>query len=319
MKKTLGFMLVMGMGISLSFSNPASAETSKTNVHNKLEVKQTEDGRVLGIKSSEKLSLEQLDNNLMKMGFSFNEISNMQKDLKKELVKQGGKKANLELVEEKQEYKSLDGENYIINNDNKEKIQNIKQQDANKLLNQSSKNDSKIQRMNPPSAVINDELTFNLFAIYEGTKGSDYVYKVYSNQMWTKRPYWNTTDTIGIVWESNAHAINGTESARQYWTISNLGGGVNEHNTNVGADRSSLYGTQWKLPYKTDSINRGAYTSQKITIPQSYRGSNATVGAAFAHPWFAYNFALNFGPGTIAFNDAKGDKWSLRYNMNVGS
>ncbi|MED0875509.1 hypothetical protein [Bacillus mobilis] len=318
-KKGLGLLLVLSMGISLNFSSSAAAETNRTEIANKIEIKHAEDGRIQGINSASKLNSGELNRVLGEMGFSFNEISNMQEGLKKEIVEGGGKKSNLELIEEKQEYTSLDGKDYVLNEQNKQEIQNIKERDANTIINNSKGKNNAIQYMNPPSAEITDDLTFNLFAIYQGQRGSDYVYKVFSNQMWTKRPYWQTNDMIGIVWESNAHALAGTESARQYWTITNLGGGINEREAYLSGDRSSLYGTKWKLPYRDESLLYGAYTSQQITIPKSYRGSNATVGAGFAHPWFSYNIAINFGPGAISFSDAVGDKKSLRYNINVGS
>ncbi|EOQ07459.1 hypothetical protein KOY_05335 [Bacillus cereus VDM021] len=281
MKKILGIMLTAGVGLSFGFSDATSAQANQGGVHQNLEIKKMQDGRIQGVNATRDLTSEQVNNILVQMGFSTTEISNMQDSLKKEIIKAGGKKAILTPVKnENTSHKSLVQSNPV-----------------------------------EPEVVIANGLSFNLFALYEGTQGSNHIYKVYTNGSWTSIPYRKTNDTIGIFWGDNVTAVNNSDSARQSWF------GDDEYENQLKGDRSSKYGTQWKVPFKNGATFNGVYTSQKISIPTKFNGKKIQVGSGFIHPWIAkqQDIPLKFGPGTIDFNGVKGYSYTLKYNINVGS
>ncbi|MEK7019631.1 hypothetical protein [Bacillus sp. FSL R9-9410] len=315
MKKTLSSMMVMGIGIGLVFTNPASAEVNLPNSNEKFEIVKTHDGRIKGVESLENLKVEQIDHILNEMGFSQDEISKMNGQLKKDIAKAGGKKASLEFLKKEHEYTNLKGNKYIIGDHNKESIKNIETEDINEILNRNFKKSNAIQYMDPPSMVTDQGQTFNLMAIYQGEQGSNYVYQVFSSQFWNEMPRIRGNDTLGIAWGDKAKALDNTDSARQSWFAGD------EFEQTLKADRSSIYGTQWKIPEINNSTARGVYTSQKISIPIQYKDSKINISSGFVHGWGQPNYSFKFGPSaTIDLSNANGHhKWSLNYNINVGS
>lgn len=282
MKKILGLVLTTSLGLSLGFSNSTLAEVSQGSMHSNLEVKEMQDGRIQGIDGASNLTHEQVNSFLEKMGFSGTEISNMQDSLKRDIIKGGGKKAILTpLKNENASYKS-----------------------------------SVQYAAGEPELIMENGLSFNLFAIYEGTQGSNHIYKIYSNGIWSKIPYLKTTDTIGIFWGNNVTAVDNSDSARQQWLAEH-----EEWEATLKGDRSNTYGTQWKIPFKVGATLNGAYTSQKVSISTKFTGQEIQVGSAFGHPWLTkqQDNPFKFGPGTVDFNNVKGNNYTLKYNIIVGS
>lgn len=315
MKKTLSSIMVMGIGVSLVFTNPASAEVNLPNSNGKFEIAKTQDGRIQGVKSIENLKVEQIDYILNEMGFSQGEISKMNGQLKKDIVKAGGKKASLEFLEKKHEYTDLKGTKYVIDDHNKESIENMEIEEINEILKRNFKKSSAIQYMDPPSVLTDQGQNFNLFAIYQGEQDSNYVYQIFSSQFWNEMPRIRGNDTLGITWGDKGKALDNTDSARQSWFAGD------EFEQTLKADRSSIYGTQWKIPEINNSTARGVYTSQKISIPTKYKDSKINISAGFVHGWGQPNYSFKFGPNaTIDLSNANGHhKWSLNYNINAGS
>ncbi|MFD0770656.1 hypothetical protein ACFQZ1_18095 [Bacillus sp. CGMCC 1.60114] len=282
MKKILGLALTTSLGLGLGFSNPTLAQVNQDSIHPNLEVKEMQDRRIQGINAADNLTPEQVNRLLEKMGFSITEISNMQDSLKKDIVKEGGKKAILT-----------------------------------PLKNENTSHKPSVQyAYTEPEVVIENGLNFNLFALYEGTQGSNHIYKIYTNGIWTNIPYLKTNDTIGIFWGDNITAVNNSDSARQSWFTQK-----DELEANLKGDRSSIYGTQWKIPFKVGATLNGAYTSQKVSIPIQFTGQKFQVGSAFSHPWLTtqQDIPFKFGPGTVDFNNVKGNQYSLKYSITVGS
>lgn len=280
MKKILGLALTASLGFG--FSNTTLAEVNQSSMHPNLEIKEMQDGRIQGIDGASNLTHEQVNSILEKMGFSETEISSMQDALKRDIIKGGGKKAML---------------TPLIN-------ENI-----------SSKN-SVQYAVGEPEVISENGLTFNLFALYEGTQGSNHIYKIYTNGIWHKIPYLKTTDTIGIFWGDNVTAVDNSDSARQQWFAEH-----EELEATLKGDRSSTYGTQWKIPFKVGATLNGAYTSQKVSISTKLTGQKIQVGSAFGHPWMTkyQDNPFKFGPGTVDFNNVKGYNYTLKYNITAGS
>ncbi|MGG3523247.1 hypothetical protein ABES33_26200 [Bacillus pseudomycoides] len=281
MKKQLGIILAASVGLSLSFSDSTSAQVDSVKVKNNVGVNKLEDGRIQGINVTNDLNAAQITDTLVQMGFSNAEVSTMQDALKKEIVKNGGKKVAFTSIE---------------NSDDSRK----------KSVQYSFKE---------PETVYENGLTFNLFALYEGTEGSNHMYRIYTNGYWLKIPYLKTNDTIGIVWGDNVTAVNNSDKARQSWF------NPDEFEAFLKADRSSKYGTQWKAPFKEDASMNGVYASQKVAIPKSLTGKEVVFGAGFSHPYLKQQQTIpfKFGPASIDFNGVKGYNYNLKYSVTVGS
>lgn len=277
MKKTLSLTLAAVVGLSLGVSNPVSAQVTQST-SSTYKVKELENERVKGIKDFDPAKINQT---LEKMGFNSSELSSMSDALKKEISQTGGTKVDLIPVSQK-ETKSKEQVRYSINK---------------------------------PEAVIENGLTFNLFAIYEGTEGSDNIYRIYSNGYWLQIPYLKTNDTIGIFWDSKVTPIKNANSARQTWF------NPNDQEDYLKADESSIYGTQWKMPFKEGASMFGAYTYQKVKVPTKYNGTDIEVGAGFMHPYLKRqeNTPFKFAPGTVDFNNVKGYGYTLKYKITVGA
>ncbi|MEH7460241.1 hypothetical protein V7183_24480 [Bacillus sp. JJ1127] len=277
MKKTLSLALATVVGLSFGVSNPASAEVKQPTSSN-YEVKKLDDGRIKGIKSFDSAKIEQV---LKQMGFTSSDLSKMSDALKKEIAQTGGKKVNLIPID-RNETKSKSQIRYSVNQ---------------------------------PESVVENGLTFNLFAVYEGTDGSNNLYRIYSNGYWNQIPYLKTNDTIGIFWDSKVTPIKNANSARQTWF------NPDDNEAYLTANESSPYGTQWKIPFKEGTSMFGAYTNQKVKVPTQYNGTDIEVGAGFMHPYSKQqeNIPFKFGSGTVDFNNVKGYGYTLKYKINVGT
>ncbi|MGR5971057.1 hypothetical protein ACT7C1_35905 [Bacillus paranthracis] len=82
MKKTLSLVLATGIGVSLGFSSPISAQTNQLT-NSKQEIKQIGEVKNQGIKVNQNGDVTATEKLLEKMGFNLNEISKMPDGLKK--------------------------------------------------------------------------------------------------------------------------------------------------------------------------------------------------------------------------------------------
>lgn len=281
MKKKLGIILATSVTLGFGVSDSALAHTNSTQGKNDIVVNSLENNRLQEGNSQNSLTPQKITDSLNEMGFTNNEIATMQDKLKLEIIQNGGKRVL---------FTSLDNSN---------KLQKNPVQYA----------------FNEPSSVVENGLSFNLFATYEGTEGSNHMYRIYSNAHWTKIPYLKTNDTIGIVWGDNVVAVNNSEKARQTWFT------PEELEENLVADRSSKYGTQWKFPFKEGASFNGVYTSQKVAVSTSFTGKEIVFGSGFSHPWLKQQQTIpfKFGSGSIDFNGVKGNNYTLKYSITVGS
>ncbi len=279
MKKTLSLVLVTSIGVSLGFSSPISAQTNQFT-DSKQQIKQFDDSKNRGIIINQNTDMAATENLLEKMGFNLDELSKMPDGLKKEIAQSGGKKVTLNLVQA----------------DKKTSEKQIR------------------SAFNEPSFKEENGLNFNLFAMFEGTEGSNNIYRLYSTGYWTEIPYLKTNDTIGIFWDSKITPVKNENSARQTWF------NPDDQEAYLKADESSPYGVQWKSPFRNNASMFGTYTSQKVKVPTQYNGTNIEVGAAFMHPWLKQQqeISLKFGPGTVEFNNVKGYLHTLKYKFIVG-
>ncbi|MGR5991933.1 hypothetical protein ACT7C6_27260 [Bacillus paranthracis] len=222
MKKTLSLVLATGIGVSLGFSSPISAQTNQLT-NSKQEIKQIGEVKNQGIKVNQNGDVTATEKLLEKMGFNLNEISKMPDGLKNEIVQSGGKKVTLNPVETSKRT-----------------------------------SDTRIQyAISEPSLKMENGLNFNLFAMFEGTEGSNNIYRLYSTGYWTEIPYLKTNDTIGIFWDSKITPVKNENSARQTWFD------PDDQEAYLKADESSPYGVQWKSPFRNNTSMFGTYTSQK--------------------------------------------------------
>ncbi|WP_436864834.1 hypothetical protein [Bacillus fungorum] len=282
MNKKLGVILATSITLGLGVSDSALAQVNSIEGKKDIIVNKFESNRVQGENTQTNQTPQQITDSLIKMGFTNSEISTMQDTLKMDIVKSGGKKVL---------FTSLENSN-------------------------DSQKNSVQYAYKEPVAVIENGLNFNLFALYEGTQGSNHIYKIYTNGMWLKIPYLKTNDTIGIVWSDNVTAINNSDNARQSWFANH-----DEFEENLTADRSSKYGTQWKVPFKEGASMNGVYTSQKVAVPTSLTGKEVEFGSGFSHPWLQQQQTIpfKFGAGSIDFNGVKGYNYKLKYSVTVGS
>ncbi|NUH91351.1 hypothetical protein [Bacillus thuringiensis] len=281
MKKRLGIILAAGVGLSLGVSNSALAQVNSVEGKNNVVENKLESNSLQGVSSTNNSTPEKIKNTLIEMGFTNTEIATMQDTLKVEIVKNGGKKVSFTSLKDS------------IN----------------------SQKNSVQYAVKEPEAVMENGLNFSLFALYEGTEGSNHMYRIYASGYWLKIPYLKTNDTIGIVWGDNVTAVNNSDKARQSWFT------PDEFEEYLTADRSSKYGTQWKVPFKEGATMNGAYTSQKVAVPTSLTGKEVVFGSGFSHPWLKQQQTIpfKFGPGSIDFNGVKGYNYNLKYSVTVGS
>ncbi|MBW5468909.1 hypothetical protein GPJ61_13670 [Brevibacillus formosus] len=314
-KKLTSLALILSLVMSL-FAVPTFASTEKTvdidiGEDYEVKIKKFEDGRISPVSFAEELTEGQLENILVEMGFSKDEISEMGIELKKRLVSDGGKRVKTTPVHAT--YSIGDGKNEVTFEG--ESIDEIKEQ----LKSDKKSGHFKTANWDKDEAPWHGK-SYVTWAGLTGN-GKEFKYNFYVEFEWDKTPFQKMTDHFALYWGDK-----GTKYPSGDWAVvqglqhdDHYGGGK-WVTLPVATEQSNLVGTDWSFRWNDAPIAykfRGT-GHEEIRIPVSKVGETYTFATAYFHPWWTNDVAINLGPVAISFTDDAGDKWTWDESFEIG-
>lgn len=275
-----------------------TVETLKVN--NGLVVKKLKDGRVLPVneKKAHMLTDGELNKILLFMGEDPSNLD-MPRDMKIDIVKNGGK------VAESSSHK-LTIEDY---NEKGEKIF-VREID----LDQSQNNNIGALALSSSTyqcfigGCFNGRLTTYLV----GTSGSNYKYSIYYRYDWNDFHSYYYTDRIGLAWTAKATKVAGSD----YGTHSFYDNFGNYRSYKMSINKTSTYGTAMNVPMY--SFNRqSGYQKVQLYYPTRYKGDYDYVAGSYGHNWQTIFNSISIGPASINISNTY-KQFKLEKNLKVG-
>lgn len=266
-----------------------------------LSIEKYSDGRVKGIKNVDNLNENQKKSVLKEMRFGDEEINIMPENLKEELISTGGVKVDLQ-TENKEEYHSLDGQTYVMNADNKDLIQKIKEADINRIKNESG----------PQVSLMNNSINDGAFSAYHSlfyngktsnAKEFQYSYLTYYSMGETILPA--AVDKVGTAWQ--VHATRTNAAAYTYTSPNSY------YNTSVNV--SSVYGTSTSYV----PANVRGYMKNDVNIPVTLVGTTSSFASSYAHPYTVLSPSVTFGPVSVSFSSFVGPIFTWSSSFTIGN
>lgn len=316
MKKRRMLTLALVFALSLPVSSLASAASStessandlnsltiqKKVIDTNLVIEKYSDGRVKGLGDNLDLNESQINKILKEMRFNDDEINRMPENLKQDLVKSGGVKVDLNTTTS-EEYRSLDGNLYEVNNSNREAVEKLKESDLKSLNNV---NNSMTRDVTPLGGTIKGEIEGYHSLIYSGLTSNGLEHK-YSLLTYYSSPSVLTVDVrVATAWTVDMVRTN----ARAYYYFNS-----NQYSGSV--DTSSVYGTSTKYPY---AMTRG-YLQNDVNIPKSKTGLTGQFTTKVAVPYNKLDWILPsvaIGPISITFSSYLGTTYSMDSTFEIG-
>lgn len=302
MKKIIALVLFISVffAIPTSFAQENNTVQSNNEVMSTLEVTPTlsiskfSDGRVAPVKDVFKLSVTELDNILKEMKFNDSDLKSMNNVLKRTLVSNGGIKVEVESSGIKEYYTSLNGEEYLITEENKSEINEIKKNDLKVMLeNQIEDDNNGITPFYfdiPIDSLVDGILGLSTFLVYNGktSNGLEFQLDFYTDYYWDGRPNFPFTDVIAQSWSQ--------EFTRKSTT------GTNYYKFSTGNTFSSKFsfsnsigGSKGTFNLISAENNWGSMISN-LVIPVTNQGLTKEVITVYSHPYTSttINVILNF-------------------------
>lgn len=261
-----------------------------------------------------KKSEEDVNSILKEKGFSDEETDSLSKETKEKIAENDGEKAEYSIEKTDQYYNSLDGNRYKVTEENKEKIDSIRQRDLEKM------NMNKPTTFSTSPHIGNDsdgKWSAETVVIKKGTTSKEYKYSVATDWFWSKTPNAYFTDTIGTAWETDWTGIGGTESSHGT-AVGIYGDGPRPVDISQSVKlKQEIYGLKADFDLGTWDSQTGGFI-QDVVVPKRLYGETTSMVTTYAHPYSPGKVSLDIGPGSISPEKFWGDEWTYRVNITVG-
>lgn len=304
-------LVLVPLTLLLSFSTAVSAEesnvlnnlensTSKMKVSSGITIEKYSDGRVKGFESVKNLNELQKTDILKEMKFTTEEIEKFPSTIVDQIISEGGVKVQLDQKNLKHIYTSLDGTDYIVNEETKDIVAKIKEADMEKLKGSSS--------VGTLAMGDHSEGIFYGYGnlIYHGKVNNnlEYKYSYVTNFDWSQPPFFAVKDKVVVAYETNATRTGAT------------GYNYTNHGNNDGMSLDySVYGVEGSInPIDSDY----GYLKVDVNIPVSNQGYAGLFVSGYAHAWTPVPLSVSIGPASIDLSGV-GDKWTWDNYFTIGN
>lgn len=271
-------------------------------IDSNLSLEKKADGRVFPKMKTrdQSLTISQQESVLIEMGFTEEELEEMDPVLKEDISLGGGKKVETQTTL-RQYYNSADGKKHLVTDENREEIEALRQKDAREL---SKKSDREIN-IEPLSYV--EEYPFSAVGnvVYQGktSNAAEFVFKYYNTANWAESPRQLYSDTLAHAWQGFATGVS-RESTLTTWVTPQQGG---THYPAVKIE--GAYGSSAKM-VQGNYYSRHWTIMETVNIPVSNKGTTGKHVARYAHPYSPVSPSLTVGPVSLAYSSFWGDEWT---------
>ncbi|MEK4299927.1 hypothetical protein MKY30_11100 [Oceanobacillus sp. FSL W8-0428] len=301
MKKSLLSIVVFVSSIIFLFfthTDSSSVDAKEKDSNDSLNIESLEDGRVAPAENAKNLNEEELNQILIEIGHSMEDINHYPIDLKQEFVELGGMK--VEPDSEEVDHK------LIIDDEESEEVGTLascKPSDTNGNCSDGDWNGS-----------------VNLFKI--GETSSQYQYIVQYRVHWEQTPFFTFKDKIGVHWGAFGQPVSGTAYGEGS-AIDPVGDTIY---FSMPMDLSSNYGFtgEYRFPCPDQTCRvQGRFGSmhEQINISKNqYKpGEQLTISAHHIHPHLPNNLSLSVALGGVSVSGlpSQYDEWTWRANFTL--
>lgn len=311
-----------------SVDGNASLHSQKIAIDGTLSITKYDDGRVAPVASAAFLSDDQLDKTLQEMKFTDTQVKKMSKELKRQLVHNGGVQVELSNLTQHSYYTSLDGTEYEITDFNKAQVEEIKAKDL-KLLNKPTllsyrKSPSafvkggvaKASPMSIPVGSVSDGIfTSNSIMLYMGktSNAMEFLYDLYGQYDWSDVPNFYFTDTIAQSWDTgiSSETSNGANNI-----LGNYSGTYTQEAMSINR---AIGGTKGDIDLAYSYHQYGAI-HDLLHVPVASKGLYKQVLAKYYHAY--YPSIANVIMGYLGINlqgSFTGQSWDWSGGFTVGN
>jgi hypothetical protein len=311
-----------------------------------IEITIFEDGRIAPVEKAKGLKESTLDKILSHMRFNNEEILGTPKEMKEDLVQNGGKKVGSPILDFTSVYTDLEGVDHLVTDQNEEEINEKIDNDLEKfykkksnpfsILKFSSKNDRKEytnankflgkwhnSKSKPNNGISlladSSKVTDGIWSgyssiVYGGTvnEGREFVYFLYSRYNWNGVPSVYFDDYVALAWQAN-----GTPSGQSFQHTRYYYGNYYNY-TATEVDNGSITGTRWEFDILGTGDKQYGYGKQHIRIPVSNKGNTGAIAAGYAHPYLDGVVKAVLSAASINWDDSWAMKKTWRQNFIIG-
>jgi hypothetical protein len=323
LKKVVVYVLTLLLAlVPATVLAKSTEEKTLVKISEEIKITKLKDGRIEPVENAKDLKKEELDKILLEMGFETSQLNGMSKEMKKSIVKDGGKKVETTLDEIN--LSTVDQVTNTTVSESGQSIDEVKLKTTKKLkeIRDRSKNKIKNNKLN---SIIrysagetqngwDKEDTFHdwhgqTYVVYLGktTNGAEHRYNAYLNFQWDNKPTYTDKDNFGVWWSTKAEKW---ASSNEYWVYhTGSNGGV--YNLATTYDNTEIYGSDWTFnwfSYYTIYETTG-YGKQEIRVPISQSGTTMNIKGGYQHEHFGVDGSITFDIFGLNFSGG-GDKWS---------
>lgn len=251
---------------------------------------------------------------LKEKGFSDKEINGLSDETKNEIVETDAERAEYEVEEVEQYYNSLDGQRYKITEENKDEIEEIRQQDLEELGLEESPTVEPFYFMNEAR---DGKWSAVTIVTKKGSTSKEHKYNIMTEWYWSKAPVALRTDSIGTAWEVDFSGVANTAS-KYAQGIGRFADGDRAIDTTKSVKMNEeVYGIKATHNLGNYRTQMGGF-SQDVSVPKRLDGETSSMVTTYAHPYLPGEVSLNIGPGSISPENFVGDEWTYRVNITIG-
>ncbi len=321
----VSLLMVVSPVVHAAGPTDPDSQGKKVRIDSSLIISKFEDGRVAPVQNADKLTGDQVDNILLQMNVTEDEIKTYSKDFKKKLVSRGGIKVDVE-IDLREYYNSLSGESYLVTEENKDSIDLIKQKDMNTINNMTPKSKSskgEVQTLamgsytSPGGKFIGGAAVFFLGKTSNNT---EYKYDYYTTYDWY--PFANNGnglnfyfhDTVAHAWQSHTTSVlrNGANNLQIYSTNPS----VTQTPFTV---TPSISGSSARFDIYGNGYHEWGALHDEVRIPVSNKGTTGSFVSSYAHPWSTGVIGVNIKVLFIDWNSFTGDKYDWASTFTISN
>lgn len=272
------------------------------SIDSNLSLEKKADGRVFPKMKTrdQSLTVSQQESVLVEMGFTEEDLEEMNPTLKKDISLSGGKKVETQTTL-REYYNSFDGKKHLVTDENREEIEALRQKEVREL---SNKLDREIN-IEPLGYTQDYPFTGVGNVVYQGKtpNAAEFVFKYYNTATWAESPNYMYTDTLAHAWQSFATGVS-RESTLTTWVTPQHSG-----ITNPAVKIEGAYGSSAKM-LQGNYSSRHWTIVETVHIPISNKRDTGKHVARYAHPYSIVTPSLTVGPVSLAYSSFWGKEWT---------
>ncbi|MPY15642.1 hypothetical protein [Paenibacillus glucanolyticus] len=309
------FLMVPAVNAEESTTDDSDRTLKVLNINSNLSIEKKADGRVYPVISSKDSALTSVEQEviLKEMGYTLDEIETMNPSVKQDMAISGGRKVEVE-TNIVQYFNSSDGKRYLVTDENREEIEALRQQEAERLSKELNKK-IEVAPLSNMGSTRDGIFSGRGHVSYQGKSpnATEFQFRYTDTFDWSGYPKITYTDTFAHAWQSHSTSVS---SEGRLTSVIN---GSNYYN-NLTINPESIYGSSTKISLSNKLFETmSGYIANEVRIPISYKGTTGKFIARYAHPWTVVQPSIAIGPASISYSGYVGDEWFWENTFTITS